>query len=223
MTKYLLHIDTSADSGTIAIGCNGVILAYRTNEETRNHASTINNMIHDVLADVKISFKELCGIVVCGGPGSYTGLRIGMATAKGLCYALNKPLILDNRITLLAYQVYSEHGSQYDKYISLLTARVKEYFISIYDKDFICIVPPQHIIEDQLQSFVEKKENTYILSNAPVTVINKILINNLHIDTNIKTDLRSWAFFAYNKYKSNNIVKFSSAEPFYLKQVYTHK
>src|ERR1035437_1453422 len=101
--QYLLHIDTSTDTGVVALNCDGVILAYKVNEEARNHASTINIMIEKLLAGVKISLSDLDGIVVCAGPGSYTGLRIGLATAKGLCYALNVPLILDNKLTLLAY------------------------------------------------------------------------------------------------------------------------
>src|ERR1019366_2430074 len=111
---YLLHIDTSTDTGAVAIGGDGNLLAYRANTETRNHATTINNMINDVLAEVKISLEDLSCIVVCAGPGSYTGLRIGLATAKGLCYALDKPLMLDNRLTLLAYQAYR----QQDKSVS---------------------------------------------------------------------------------------------------------
>jgi tRNA threonylcarbamoyladenosine biosynthesis protein TsaB len=222
MTKYLLHIDTATDAGTVAISGDGLLLAYRINEESRNHAATINNMIADVLADVNKTFDDLCSIVVCGGPGSYTGLRIGMATAKGLCYALDKPLLLDNRLTLLAYHGYKQRKNC-TQYISLLMAREKEYFISVYDKDFVCIVQPQHIMEDQLQDLVERKDNSYIISNAPETVINNLMVNNLQIDTDVKTDLVSWCFYAFEQYKCNNTVNLATAEPFYLKQVYTHK
>jgi len=220
--QYLLHIDTSVDTGTVAISGDGVLLATISNEETRNHASTINMMINTVLADAKISLHELSAIVVCAGPGSYTGLRIGMATAKGLCYALDKPLILDNRLTLLAYHA-SQHHKACSQYVSLLIAREKEYFITIHDKDFISILPPQHIAEEQLKYLIEKKQNTHIITNAPDYIITDFITNNFYIDANIKIELSSWAFYAFEQYKCNNTVNLSSAEPFYLKQVYTHK
>jgi tRNA threonylcarbamoyladenosine biosynthesis protein TsaB len=222
MTKYLLHIDTATDTGTIAISGNGILLAYRNNEESRNHAATINVMITEVLAEIDISFGDLAGIVVCGGPGSYTGLRIGMATAKGLCYAMGKPLIVHNRLTLLAFHAYKQHNN-YTQYIALLCARDKEYFIGIYDKDFVCTLSPQHIIEDQLHSLITKEESTYFITNAPDTIFNSLPITNLQIDSDIKIDLPSWCFYALEQYNCNNIVNLATAEPFYLKQVYTHK
>src|SRR5882672_2766392 len=101
--EYLLHIDTSTDTGLLAIGCDGQLLAHSMIEESRNHAGTINNMINSLLADAHISFRQLSAVAVCAGPGSYPGLRIGLATAKVLCYALEKPLILDNKLTVLAH------------------------------------------------------------------------------------------------------------------------
>ena len=221
--KYLLHIDTSVDTGLIAVSGDGSLLAIRTNTETRNHAATINIMIKEVLDELKISFEHLSAVAVCAGPGSYTGLRIGMATAKGLCYALGKPLILDDRLTLLAHQSQKKYGYRYTRYVSLLVARDKEYFISTYTNDLVCTLPPQHIMEEQLHELIDKNEKTYIITNAPQEVINGVKINDFLIDTDIKTDLAAWLSRAYDKYICNNIVNLSEAEPFYLKQVYTHK
>ena len=155
--RYLLHIDTSTDSSILAIGLNGELLTQQINDETRNHAGTINNAIALMLHDIKISFKDLSAVVVCAGPGSYTGLRIGLSTAKGLCYALDKPLMLDNKLTLLAEDAALRHRS-YSQYISLIKAREKEYFINIYDDKQNCLLPPQHVSEDQLNSLINKKE-----------------------------------------------------------------
>ena len=179
-------------------------------------------MINDVLGEAGISLNDLSAVAVCGGPGSYTGLRIGMATAKGLCYALDKPLVVDNRLTSLAYHAYKMHPGC-TQYITLLTARDKEYFVSIYDHDFTCILAPQHVMEDQLPQLVSKKDNAFIVSNAPDYIFNTLLINNLQIDSNTKTDLASWCWYGFLEFNCNNIVNLSTAEPFYLKQVYTHK
>jgi len=220
--KYLLHIDTSTDDGVVAIGGDGQLLSHRVNKETRDHAGSINVMINDVLAEIGISLEDLAGIVVCAGPGSYTGLRIGIATAKGLCYVLEKPLILDNRLTLLAYQAYRHNLKTYSQYTVILTAREKEYFISIYNNDFICIMPPQHITEDSLAISMEEKGSNYIITNASKEIINSIA-GNIKTDFLAKIDLSSWIFYAFEEYNCNKTVNLSTAEPFYLKQVYTHK
>lgn len=219
---YLLHIDTSTDIGTVAIGRDGVLAAQRINTESRNHASALNIMINDVLAEAKIDMQQLSGIVVCSGPGSYTGLRIGMATAKGLCYVLDKPLLLNDRLTLLAYQKYKAIN-KYDYYISLITAREKEYFITIYNKDFVCEVPPQHIFETQLSELLRDKENQYIITDLPELPDYCPKVNIVTLDNNINIDVNDWISHAHQNFLCNNIVNLSQAEPLYLKQVYTHK
>ena len=221
--KYLLHIDTSTDVGTVAISGDGLPVSSLSTQESRNHAVVINNMITQVIAEANISMEQVSAITVCAGPGSYTGLRIGLATAKGLCYALDKPLMLDNRLTLLAYSAYRQFPA-YSQYISLLTAREKEYFIGIYDQDFKEIMHPQHIPEDQLPQAAEKNGSTYIITDAPETVTrNLYIINNFQIEIDTKIDIKSWAFYSFEKYNCNHFVNLMNAEPFYLKQVYTHK
>ncbi len=220
---YILHIDTATDRGTVAVSADGIILASRTNEETRNHAGTINLLINDVLSDINISLPDISAVAVCGGPGSYTGLRIGVATAKGLCYALGKPLMLHNRLVLVAYNAFINKKKSASCFITLLLARDKEYFICIHDEDFNCTVSPQHIMEIQLNEFIEKKADTFLITDVSADIINPLDIINLQIDPNTNTTLNSWGIYAFDNYKSNNIVNLSAAEPFYLKQVYTHK
>ncbi len=220
--EYLLHIDTSADTGIIAIGHQGKVLASCINTESRNHAGTINNMINGLLADIKISFKQLSAVAVCAGTGSYTGLRIGLATAKGMCYALDIPLILDNKLTLLAHNACKQHY-YYSQYISLLQAREKEYFISIYNNNNICIVPPQHITEDQLDNMIDKNAKTYIVCDVAEKTIDHLMIADLHTDFNVATPIDFWISDAFEKFRCNQFANLMEAEPFYLKQVYTHK
>jgi tRNA threonylcarbamoyladenosine biosynthesis protein TsaB len=219
---YLLHIDTSTDSSTVSISYKGTLTATVANEQSRNHAGTINQMVEQALETATITFAQLGGIAVCAGPGSYTGLRIGLATAKGLCYALDIPLILDNKLALLASQAQAQHGKSYAQYISLLIAREKEYFIAVYDNALQCTVEAQHIMEQQWGELVDNKTSTCLISNVTETTFAKEL-NNLHIEGDVKINIKNWAKVAFEKYNCNNIVNLQAAEPFYLKQVYTHK
>lgn len=221
--KYLLHIDTATDSGTVALAGDGNILSLRTNTESRNHAATINTMIEAVIEEGGCALQDIDAIAVCGGPGSYTGLRIGMATAKGLCYALNKPLIMADRLSLLAYNTWQKDNKQYTRYITLIRAREKEYFIAAYDADFNNIVTPHHIVEDQLPALIDKTESTYMITDEQDVIINSLEISKLKIDNNTSVDYSSWALYALDQFNRGKSVNLASAEPFYLKQVYTHK
>jgi tRNA threonylcarbamoyladenosine biosynthesis protein TsaB len=205
----------------VAVGGDGKLLASRISGATREHAGTINNTITETLADAGISLNDLSAIAVCGGPGSYTGLRIGMATAKGLCYALDKPLLNDNRLTLLAYQGYMLHKG-YSKYIAVLKAREKEYFITSHDQDFECIVPPQHIHEENIDSIISGN-NLFLISDIHDLLADKLAGRDYYVEKSTEIALSQWVVYAFERYNCNLTVNLSSAEPFYLKQVYTHK
>jgi tRNA threonylcarbamoyladenosine biosynthesis protein TsaB len=219
----LLFIDTSSDIGTVAISANEKILAYRTNTDTRDHARVINIMINEILAEVSMSLRDLSGIIVCAGPGSYTGLRIGLATAKALCYVLGKPLFLHNKLTLLCDYAYYNNLGKYDAYVSLLVAREQEYFITAHDNNFNCFIAPQHIMGGQIEEMIKDFKNVLIITDADNNTINRLTTSALQIEKNTLINLNNWLSFALKQYECNNSVNLSTAAPFYLKQVYTHK
>ena len=221
--KYFLHIDTSGDIGCIAISSDGVLGCKTINTSSRNHAGTINTMVQEMLSEARITLSDLSAIVVCAGPGSYTGLRIGMATAKGLCYALDIPLLLDNKLTLLAYQAYKKYKIKYKYYYPVLLARDKEYFVSVFDQNFINNIPAAHISEGQMEQILQERTEICIISQCISPEILEKYKESIHVDPNVEIDINSWAFYTFEQYKCNNIVNLSTAEPFYLKQVYTHK
>lgn len=220
---YLLHIDTSADIGTVALSCDGRLIAERTNTNSRDYASFINGMINEVIADVHITLQQISAVVVCAGPGSYTGLRIGLATAKGLCYALDKPLYLDNKLTLLAYQQYVKH-KEYSIYMSVLHARVGEYFVAVYDNKFNPVTEPTHIHIAKLEEMISATQVSGLVSGEiDEGISNFFKVNNSHIIPDNRVDMMVWAMYAYEQYKCNRSVNLSTAEPFYLKNFYTTK
>ena len=220
--NYLLHIDTATDIATVAIGGDGVLLAERSSEGARNHASSINLMIDEVLADAGITMQQLAGIAVCSGPGSYTGLRIGMATAKGLCYVLDKPLILNDRLTLMANSACKKQPGS-EQYVPFIKARENEYFIGIFDHLGLPLLAPQHMMAADVAAAVGTTKKTYMITDVPTSELYDLKVNNDTVDNTIRSYLSAWVAYAYLKYKCEESVNLSVAEPLYLKQVYTHK
>lgn len=218
---YLLHIDTSAAPGIVALTGDGNLLAYRTILDARDQASVINTLIHETADEAGLKLANLSAIVVCAGPGSYTGLRIGMATAKALCYVLDKPLLLDNKLTLLAYQLFYSNYKQYDVFMALLKARDKEYFITTHDENFNCIIQPKHVFEDELKDIFTDTKKVLITTDVSTENINMLMANEIEITADVNINIQLWSKYAYEGFKCNRIVNLSTAEPFYLKQAYT--
>jgi len=219
---HILHIDTSGEVGTVALAGDGQMLQVKQTTDTRNQAAAINVMIDEALRDAGITLQQLDAICVCAGPGSYTGLRIGMATAKALCYVLDKPLLADNKLTLLAWEQYHKHLSAYDVYVSILTARDKEYFISSHDNKFDSVIAPVHIFENDIAELKTWDGRVLISGSINENMFNNLINNKIKIVNKNTIDLFSWGIYAFEQYKSNRNVNLSTAEPFYLKQVFTH-
>jgi tRNA threonylcarbamoyladenosine biosynthesis protein TsaB len=104
----ILNVDTATDHASLALCNEGKLLGMIKNPELRDHASWIHQAIHELLIKCGYSLQDLKAIAVTAGPGSYTGLRIGMATAKGLCYVLNIPLIAEDTLKVMAAAFLSQ-------------------------------------------------------------------------------------------------------------------
>lgn len=220
---YILHIDTSADDGVIVISNDGVPLATIKDNEKRNHASSINLFINDALYRSGLTLGQIDAIAVCGGPGSYTGVRIALATAKGLCYALHIPLMMDNKLTLLAYKVFMEHGKKFEYYIPVIKARENEYFMCIYDNNFHHTQEPIHIDAKELGDIISSIDNVCIITNLQEQATPFINTNSNSYIAHSDIDPASWSAYSINEYKSSKFVNTFTATPFYMKNVFIHK
>ena len=127
---YILNIETATTNCSVSLSFDGEILAIREDYNDKySHSERLHTYIDEVLKESKIRSNELSAIAVSKGPGSYTGLRIGVSTAKGLCFALDKPLISIPTLESLANQVITDKGV----IIPMLDARRLEVYASVYD------------------------------------------------------------------------------------------
>ena len=151
MPTFLI-IDTSLEEAIVALSKDGKLIGELTNKETHSHASFIQVAIATILEGHQMAMMELDAIVVTLGPGSYTGLRVGLATAKGIAYTLQKPLIGLSTLSALAkaaIQLAPNPIAPPFQIFAMIDARRMEVFGSIYDASNNPIVPEQAMVLDQ--------------------------------------------------------------------------
>ena len=142
----ILNIDTSLETASVCLAKDAVAVKLLINENQRDHASWIHNAIHLALQDSGCLITELEAVAVSNGPGSYTGLRVGLATAKGLCYGLGIPLITISTLKMMATAV--KHKAS-DLICPMIDARRMEVFTAVYNKDLLELSPAQAMIIDE--------------------------------------------------------------------------
>ncbi len=221
---YILYIDTSGDAGIVAISKDGVVTAQLENADTRNHAANINLHIEKALQDSGITMAQLDAVAVCGGPGSYTGLRIGLATAKGICYLLDKPMMMHHKLELLALKSIYTYKNEYEHYVAILNAREGEYYFASYNSEKDTTNEPQHTLAADLEMVFSKLSGKKLVC-GDINDGLKAIIETQQVDyqEDNRVDAATWAVYAKEQYDCNGFVNLDNAEPFYLKQVYTHK
>ncbi|WP_034919320.1 tRNA (adenosine(37)-N6)-threonylcarbamoyltransferase complex dimerization subunit type 1 TsaB [Gillisia sp. CAL575] len=127
----ILCIETASTNCSVAIGVNGKLLALKEDyDSSYSHAERLHIFIKEILAENNLALSDLDAIAVSKGPGSYTGLRIGVSAAKGLCFSLDLPLISVATLTSLANQVENE-----GTIIPMMDARRMEVYTAVFDKD----------------------------------------------------------------------------------------
>ena len=133
--SYLLNIETATRVCSVAIGRDGELIALKETNKEKSHSSVITLLIQEVLKKAGIVLSDLDAIAVSKGPGSYTGLRIGVSTAKGLCYSLDRPLIAVNTLQAMAISRVENKSEIPILYCPMIDARRMEVYTAFYDAD----------------------------------------------------------------------------------------
>lgn len=166
----ILNIDTATETAQVSFAKDGKVLQSLTNELQKDHASFLQTAIQQLAKKNSIALADVDAIAVTAGPGSYTGIRVGMASAKGLCYALNKPLIAINTLQVLTVAAQQELNNASEiLFCPMIDARRMEVFTATYNNTLAEILPPCAIILEE-KSFLSQLQNNKILffgSGAP--------------------------------------------------------
>jgi tRNA threonylcarbamoyladenosine biosynthesis protein TsaB len=205
----------------VALGKDGKIIGELTNKETHSHASFIQVAIAKVLAEQQMAIGELDAIAVTLGPGSYTGLRVGLATAKGIAYALEKPLIGLSTLSALAaaVQVSQTTIEVSTQIFSMIDARRMEVFGAIYDISLKPILPEQAIVLDQTKWNRIVMQPTVVIGNGQLktkdfTSTHEVTYLDGNYTSQVLLDL------AMAKWSAGHFEDLAYVGPNYLKEVY---
>jgi tRNA threonylcarbamoyladenosine biosynthesis protein TsaB len=225
----LLSIETSTHSFSCALHQDGQLLSFEESIAAQTTASLLAVMIEKLFEDAQEKKNNLCGVIVASGPGSYTGLRIGVATAKGICYALNIPLVSVETLYLMAYQfknsfsslpiaIGMERGAGDGVLLCpMLDARRMEVYCTLFDNHLSIIEPTQAKIIDE-KSFSDKlNHQIYFFGEGSDKCKNIIQHPNAKFISDIKPSSKELGEIGFQKFQQGHFEDVEHFEPFYLK------
>jgi tRNA threonylcarbamoyladenosine biosynthesis protein TsaB len=216
--SYILNIDTALETASVCISKDGLLVHFAENEKQRDHAAWLQPGIQKLLAEIGIGLEHLQAIAVSNGPGSYTGLRIGLSSAKGLCYALNIPLIAINTLDMMAAAAINEEA---DLFCPMIDARRMEVYTAVYDKLSARVVEPQAMILNE-KSFIDILEtNTILFFGNGNGKFKPVAASKNAVFKDIKTDSKSLIKISDNRYRIKDFDSVAYTQPLYIKEFHS--
>ena len=219
--SYILHIETSTLQCSVSIAYKGEYVAGEqllANEFI--HGEKLHVFIRDIFEKTKIKKKDLNAVAVSKGPGSFTGLRIGVAAAKGICFAQDLPLIGINTLEIMAAPFFNK--SEYNYLIPILDARRMEVYSAIFDAKKRCIQKTNAVVLSE-NSFFDKVENGSCLVIGNGASKFKTLKPKINADFNAEyfPSAKDMCEVSWDLYKKKSYENLEFFEPFYLKDFQT--
>lgn len=225
--SFILNIDTATEIASLCLAKNGEKVGLLINEDQKDHAAWIHVAIKQLLRNADLTIQQISAIAISAGPGSYTGLRVGMASAKGLCFAMNLPLITENTLEIMAFAAIENISQLQDQLSStlicpMLDARRMEVFTAIFDKDRQQQLPSVALVLNEESFGQYLKENRMIFFGSGSKKWKQIC-NHPHAEfASIAYDASHLAQLSVKKFNERNFADIVYTEPLYLKEFYTH-
>ena len=215
---YILNIDTAIDNASVCISKDDQLINIAVNNNRKDHASWIQPAIKNIIALSGLSLNDLAAIAVSIGPGSYTGLRIGLSTAKGLCYALDIPLIAIGTLDMMATAAAQKDC---DLICPMIDARRMEVFAALYKKNMEKVIFPSAILLDSnLFDDVLEKNTVLFYGNGSnkfkyVTHHRNALFDDIEINSSLLIKISN------NRLRDSEFNSLAYTEPMYIKNFYS--
>lgn len=223
--SLILNIDTSTENASICIASNGKSIELLNNPDQKDHAAWIHPAIEQILQQTKHTIHDIKAVAVTAGPGSYTGLRVAMATAKGLCYALNIPLITENTLRVMALAAKQAYSGRINiesmLFCPMIDARRMEVFTALFNSDLEELMESTAMILEH-GSFSDYLSRYEIVFSGGGTKKFQPFTSHPHaIFTGIPFSATQLAELSNRKFMDQEFSDVAYAEPLYLKEFYT--
>lgn len=216
--SWILHIDTAQETAFTCISKDGECIDVLFNHVQKDHTGFLHPAIAQLLKQNQLEFSALDAIAVTKGPGSYTGIRVGVAAAKGIAFAINKPFIAISNLDLLAREAKNQIPNTDALICPMIDARRMEVFTAVYDASLQLLMPPSSIIldNDSFESLIH--EQKIILTGSGAAKCFDLLLHPnfiLHQPTALP---QAMSLLGHERLESKLTDDLISFEPLYLKE-----
>lgn len=213
----ILNIHTATDTAIVNLSEDRKILGTLSNTDGKKHAFFLHTAIKRLLEQQQASIKKLDAIGITTGPGSYTGIRIGLATATGLCYALKIPLLVYNSLEAIAFSTAVVVRDSNALYCSMIDARRMEVYVAVYDYNLQEVVPPAAVaLSENFLANIPASQKVYLSGNGSDKFKNITRRSNLNfLSQSISSE--SLSEFSWKKYEKKDFKNIFYAQPLYIK------
>ncbi|HRH56114.1 MAG TPA: tRNA (adenosine(37)-N6)-threonylcarbamoyltransferase complex dimerization subunit type 1 TsaB [Chitinophagales bacterium] len=220
---YILCIETANAVTSVAISKDGSSLSTKEIFEPNKAAATLHLLIEDLLAETKLTFQQLHAVAVSAGPGSYTGLRIATAAAKGYCYALGIPLIAVSTLESMVKGVQTRYKmNDFDEYVPMIDARRMEVFTSFFNKSGEKTKAFSNlVIDENFEDLFYKDKKYLIFGNGAFKVSGKVDSESAIIYDEFISSAVDLCQLSFSKFVKSQYEDMAYFEPNYTKQVHT--
>ncbi len=223
--SYILNIDTSGINCSVTIADGSSILSCVEKAEPNIHGSQITLFIQQACQEANIDLKKLDAVSVSKGPGSYTGLRIGVSTAKGIAYALNIPLISTDTLLSLTQHALELYQNPQAVYIPMIDARRMEVYTQVFDSNLQVLesVNAKILDEHSLSNYFDQYPELVIYGDGALKAIELFQNKKIkHVDI-LYSSSKYMLDQSWKKFNNKEFEDVAYFEPFYLKEFYFKK
>lgn len=221
----ILLIDTALSSAHVSLASEGQLIATQTSANQKEHASFIQPAIAALLKETGTTWEAIKAVAVSNGPGSYTGLRVGLATAKGICFARNIPMICLSTLRIMAgaWVAENKHDKNHSFFVApMIDARRMEVYTAVYDQDMNEAVPPSALILSE-ESYRDQLDvqPTYFIGDGSPKWANLCTQKTAFFPPNTQETAFFMARMAAESFNMQDFNDLAYAEPFYIKDFHT--
>ena len=216
----ILNIETSTDVCSVALTCDGQVVFNKENHESMSHASSLGGYVQDALSVAKSHHFAIDAVAVSRGPGSYTGLRIGVSEAKGLCFGLDVPLIAVDTLAVMTCAVMFKKDIDEDALLCpMIDARRMEVYAAVYDRALNVkrAIAADIVDENSYLEFLNEAP-VYFYGNGAAKCREKITHPNAHFIDDIHPLAKMMYPLAEKAVAREDYKDVAYFEPFYLKE-----